>query len=259
MISAIPDDAPDGPPLLHLEGTRAVITLNRPRVHNRLELDDLPKLGALLQRVEQYPEARVLLLTGRGQTFGSGFDLNALGDTTELDQFAALGDAIENLRVPSVCALNGPVYGGATDLALACDFRIGLPGCRTFVPVARLGIQFYGSGLRRFVERLGLHAAKRLLLAGATLEEAELRRIGFLDEVVEPAALATRSGMLCDQLAANAPLAVQGMKRCLDRVARGQFDATAARADMLACLSSEDFQEGLAALRARRAPVFRGR
>lgn len=252
-------DAPDGPPQLRVEGTRAVVTLNRPRVHNRLELDDLPILAGLLERVARQPEVRVLLLTGRGTTFGSGFDLNALGDTTELDQFAALGDTIENLAVPSVCALNGPVYGGATDLALACDFRIGTPGCRTFVPVARLGLQFYGSGLRRFVERLGLPAARRLLLAGATLEEAELRRIGFLDEIVEPAALAARSEALCDQLAANAPLAVQGMKRCMNRLARGEFDATAARADMLACLASEDFQEGLAALREKRPPLFRGR
>lgn len=254
-----PAELPDAPPSLAFEGARAVITLNRPRVHNRLELDDLHALSDLIGRVEKTHDTRVLLLTGRGATFGSGFDLRALGDAAELDLFAALGDALENLRVPSICALNGPVYGGAVDLALACDYRIGVPGCRMFVPVARLGIHFYAGGMRRMVQRLGSAAARKMLLFGQTIEEPELTRLGFLDERIAADRLAQRSGELADALAASAPLAVQGMKRCLNQIARAEFDPLIARAQMLACVASDDFQEGLGALRAKRAPVFKGR
>ena len=252
-------EAPDAPPGLAVEGARAVITLNRPRVHNRLEPDDLHVMIGLVEQVEKNTDVRVLVLTGRGATFGSGFDLRALGDETELDLFAALGDAIEDLRVPSICSLNGPVYGGAIDLALACDFRIGLPGCRMFVPVARLGIHFYGSGMRRIVQRLGLSAARKMLLFGQTLEEQELTRLGFLDECVVADRLAQRAAEIADIVAGSAPLAVQGMKRNLNQIARAQYDPEKAREQMLACMASEDFQEGLAALRAKRAPVFKGR
>ncbi|MFC7695424.1 enoyl-CoA hydratase-related protein [Bradyrhizobium sp. GCM10028915] len=72
------------------------------------------------------------------------------------------------------CGLNGNAYGGATDFALACDFRIGVEGSRLQMPPARLGIQYYHSDLRRYVERLGLPEAKRLFLTGEEINTATL-------------------------------------------------------------------------------------
>jgi enoyl-CoA hydratase/carnithine racemase len=70
--------------------------------------------------------------------------------------FETLTEDLAAVRVPTICALNGSAYGGGTEIALCCDFRIGVSGSRMSVPAARLGICYPASGLRRFVEALGL-------------------------------------------------------------------------------------------------------
>jgi len=165
---------------------------------------------------------------------------------------------MENVRVPSICALNGSVYGGATDLALACDFRIGIEGMQMFMPAARLGLHYYRGGLRRYVTRLGLAAAKKLFLTAATIDAAEMLRIGYLSELVPAVQLAAAVDTLAEQLAANAPLAVSGMKRALNQIARDEFDAVAFEQAVRAAASSEDVKEGLAAWAEKRKPQFRG-
>jgi len=170
-----------------------------------------------------------------------------------------LVDQLEDLRIPTICALNGSVYGGATDLALACDFRVGVEGMELGMPASRLGVHYYLSGLRRYVTRLGLGAAKRLFLTGLPMDAKQLLEIGYLDEVVPAAELAARVDALAATLASRAPLAVQGMKRALNDVARGNSDRAEVEAAVTRCMRSEDLVEGLVAWKARRPPVFRGR
>ena len=183
-------------PLLTIAGTQALIRLNRPQQHNRLEPADLAALEAMLGDLEARGDLRVLILTGTGRSFCSGYHIGAIGKGSGGDKssasegaFERLTDRMENFRLPTICALNGGVYGGATDLALACDFRIGIAGMQMFMPAARLGIHYYEGGLRRYVTRLGLGAAKKLFLTAQTVDAAELQRIGYLDEVVPPAEL----------------------------------------------------------------------
>ena len=71
-------------------------------------------------------------------------------------------DRLERFPLPTVCAMNGSVYGGATDLALCCDLRIGVRGSRMLMPASRFGLHYYPGGLRRYVGTLGLAAAKKL-------------------------------------------------------------------------------------------------
>src|ERR687893_246892 len=88
-------------------------------------------------------------------------------------------DRLEAVRVPTIARLQGGVYGGATDLALACDFRIGHEGIEMVMPAGRLGVHYYASGLRRYVSRLGLNTAKRLFLTAERLDAAgAVRRPG---------------------------------------------------------------------------------
>ncbi len=89
-----------------------------------------------------------------------------------LVDFQALADEVETARPVTIARLNGPVYGGATDLALACDFRLGVDTARMFMPAAKFGLQYYPHGLRRWVTRLGLAASKSLFLTGRTIEAA---------------------------------------------------------------------------------------
>ena len=136
-------------------------------------------------------------------------------------------DRLVRVRVPTLAALGGSVYGGGTDLALACDVRVGVPLVELRMTAARIGVQYYAGGLRRFVARLGIGAAKRIFLTAEPLGAAELLRLGYLDELVAPDELERRIDELATALVTNAPAAVQAMKRALDRISDGTADASA--------------------------------
>lgn len=251
---------PGLPPLLHIDGALARITLRRPRLANRLEPADLQTLRAQLDEINAKPAVRVLLLTGEGRHFCSGFNIGAVPGVDAGALFEQLADDWEAARPITVAAIHGGVYGGATDLALACDFRLGLPQCEMFVPAARLGLHFYRGGLERYVTRLGLGWAKRVLLAGETLDGRAMHDCGFLDRLLpDAAALTAATETLAAQLLAMAPLALLGMKQHLNAIAHGSLDAAALRTDIAAANASHDLAEGVAAWQAKRAPRFLGR
>ena len=126
-------DAASGP-VLERDGARATIRLNRPKHLNRLQAEDLGELVRLFDRIEADPDIRVLVLTGTGRAFSAGYDLNSVAErAVSANEQQSAGSAfevvvnrLEDLGVPTICRLNGGVYGGSTDLALACDFRIGV-------------------------------------------------------------------------------------------------------------------------------------
>ncbi len=249
-----------GLPTLTVAGHRATIRLNRPGVHNRIEPVDIVELMRLLDVVDADRTVRVLILTATGKSFSSGFFIQEIGTRagSTTAGFDAMTDRMERVRMPSIAALNGGVYGGSTDLALSCDFRIGVTGMNMFMPAAKLGLHYYPGGMQRYVSRLGVDTAKRLFLTGERLDAEELLRIGFLTELVAPVDLAAAVAVRAAQLEANAPLAVQGMKTALNDIARGDadLDAIAARASEVA--KSADLLEGRAAFVEKRTPVFRG-
>ena len=249
------------PPALHVDGAVATITLRRPAVANRLELSDLEVLHAHLAEVNARPEVLVLRLQALGRHFCSGFNLGDAGEhiATAAVRFEALAAALEAARPVTVAVINGGVYGGATDLALACDFRIGTTAAEMFVPAAQLGLLFYRGGMERFVARLGLPVARRILLAAEKFEAAQMLSLGYLDRMVEPDALAEAGQSWCERLAGMAPLALLGMKRHLDAIARGALDEAALAADIARVNASEDLREGVRAWQEKRKAVFKGR
>ena len=164
---------------------------------NRLQPDDLEALLHLFDRIEGDAALRVLVLTGTGRAFSAGYDLNSVAEravsTVEQQSagsaFEVVVNRLEDLGVPTICRLNGGVYGGATDLALACDFRIGTDGCEMFMPAARLGLHYYPSGIARYASRLGVDNAKKLFLTAEKIDAAEMLRIGYLTALVPADAL----------------------------------------------------------------------
>jgi enoyl-CoA hydratase/carnithine racemase len=246
-------------PLLDIAGAVARITLRRPRLANRLAVEDLDALRRFLDEIDANAEVRVLVLAGEGKHFCSGFDLGALGAIDAGARFGELADALEAARPITIARLHGGVYGGAADLALACDFRLGTPAVEMFVPAARVGLHFYAGGLQRFVHRLGLATAKQVLLAGRTLDAAALLDCDYLDQLLPDAdTLDAALDALTAQLLAMAPLALLPMKQHLNAMAAGRLDAQRLAGDILKARDSADLVEGQAAWAGKRPAKFKG-
>jgi enoyl-CoA hydratase/carnithine racemase len=251
-------------PVLTIDGARATIRLNRPQHLNRLQPDDLDTLMQLFELIEADAAVRVLVLTGTGRAFSAGFDLGKVAERAASvpegepsgSAFEAVADRLENLRMPTICRLNGGVYGGSTDLALACDFRIGIDSAEMFMPAARLGLHYYPGGIKRYVTRLGINAAKRLFLTAQKLDAAEMLRIGYLTAMVPMDRLDNEVDALAKILAGNAPQAMAGMKRAINEFARHAFDENAADARARASMRGTEIKEGIAAFAEKRAPRF---
>jgi enoyl-CoA hydratase len=260
IISA---DLPSAP-ILTIAGPRATIRLNRPKHLNRLQASDLDTLLELFDRVEADPAVRVLVLTGTGRAFSAGFDLGAVADRATSDaaqpsagsSFEIVANRLEDLALPTICRLNGGVYGGSTDLALACDFRIGVDTCEMFMPAARLGLHYYKGGIKRYVTRLGVDNAKRLFLTAQKLEATEMLRIGYLTATAPEEALDEEVDKLATILAGNAPSAMRGMKRAINEFARGELDEDAADQRARDSMRGAEIKEGIAAFSEKRAPRF---
>ncbi len=247
---------PSTPELL-IDGAVATLTLRRPERANSLTADDLECIATQLAQVNADPQVLVLQLRSTGKYFCSGYDIGSIGGEHKLD-FGAVVDALEEARPVTIAVLHGGVYGGATDLALACDFRVGVPDTDMFMPAARLGLHYYQSGLERYVTRLGLDNAKRLFLTAQKIGAAQMLQIGYLTHLAAHGQLDAEVAALTGACAGMAPIALTGMKRHLNRIARGTLDAAALQADLLRAYASADLREGQAAWAQKRAPRFTG-
>jgi enoyl-CoA hydratase len=251
-------------PVFTLDGARATIRLNRPKHLNRLQPEDLEALKNLFDRIEADPAIRVLVLTGTGRAFSAGYDLGSIAERAATDPeqetagsaFEVVANRLEDLGVPTICRLNGGVYGGSTDLALACDFRIGVDTAEMFMPAARLGLHYYTSGIRRYVSRLGADNARKLFLTAQKIDAPEMLRIGYLTAAVPYEALDEEVDKLASVLAGNAPVAMRGIKRTINEFARGNLDEAAADRRARDSMRSAEIKEGIKAFAEKRAPKF---
>ena len=255
-------------PTLSIQGSRATLHLNRPLVMNRVQPEDIVEIMRILGQVEANPDVRVLVIASTGKSFSAGAHLGnmarqaAAGGIRDTPgaSFEDMINRLEMLKIPTIARLHGGVYGGSTDMALACDFRVGVtPQTVMFMPAARIGVHYYESGLRRYVSRLGFNNAKRLFMLAEEQSSEELLRIGYLTDLVAPEELDARIDTIANRLGELAPLAVQGAKRAINEIGHQALDVPALEARMKVAKDSEDIKEGLAAFKEKRKPVFKGR
>jgi enoyl-CoA hydratase len=247
-----------GTPTLTIRDGRATLALQRPEKRNRIEPSDLTTLIEHCDRIDADPSVHVVVIEAAGTSWCSGYHLGALAEgEVSKHSFGDLCDRIEALGVPTIAALHGNVHGGGTDLGLSCDFRIAARGIVLAMPAAKIGLQYYASGLRRFVERIGPDATKRLFLTAETISCEELLRIGYVTELVEADRLEARVDQLADAIAGLAPMAVKRTKVAINQLSADTTDLAAIQSSHVASVRSSEHAEAMRALKEKRPPVFR--
>ena len=252
-------------PALHIAGGIATITLNRPAQRNRLENEDLQTLLAHFQQVNDDPAVRVLVVTANTQgqpkpVFCAGYDIGGFDEQGQgASSFERVPEALAVLRPITICALNGSVYGGATDIVLACDLRIGLQGIEWRMPATAIGLHYYPSGLSRYIQRMGLAATQRAFLTARPFSWQQLDKLGLFEDFVQDAEWQTSLNELTQDIIALAPLAAEETKKSINEIATGIAQEATLRARVDRTSLSEDFAEGRAAFAERRPPVSRGK
>jgi enoyl-CoA hydratase len=241
-----------------------VLTLDNPTRRNALDEGMLDGLFAALAP-EATRETRAILLRGDGKAFCAGYDLTSLSEVGEGKlPDTRLGEVFARLErhpAPSVALLTGGAFGAGCELACACDFRIGSDQALFCMPPAKLGVVYAPEGLFRLTALAGRSKAKLMVLTGRKIDAARSLEWGLLDELhVEGAEAAAFA--LVTELAAAAPLAVRGMKRGFELVARAQLsEEERGELETLRreAFNSADAREGRAAFLEKRAPRFEGR
>jgi enoyl-CoA hydratase/carnithine racemase len=206
----------DTTPLLEIRGHCATITLNRPSQHNRMDPDDLPVLLAHLAQSVGDPAIKIIVLTASGnKTFSAGYTFDAILNRLDDRLLEKFFDALERCPKLTIAAMRGSVYGGATDMALCCDIRLGIHGTRLLMPAAKIGLHYYPHGIRRYLQRLGHTAASQLFLTATPIDADTMLRLGFLTELVDEQELDKRVAHYTALAEENAHEAVALMKQSL--------------------------------------------
>ena len=260
------------------KGFIGTITLRRPEKRNALDFALWLSLSEALRRAAQDSEVRVIFLKGQGNSFCSGLDLSPTNEVIRLlsekpsaEQKMRLFDIIkrvqsiytelEVLRVPTIAVIHGHCLGAGLELVCSCDMRFCSSDALFSLPEPRFGIITDVGGLQRLPGIVGRGKARELAFRGHSIAADEARRIGLVNEVFDTQEmLYIQTSKIGEEIAANAPLAVQGAKEVLlhseDVPTLKSLDYNAARSAMV--LPSEDLQESFRSYSEKRNPKFKG-
>jgi enoyl-CoA hydratase/carnithine racemase len=217
-------------------------------------------------------DARCIVLTGADGMFSSGYDIGDIADDVFAEEaeklvahpFTSAIEALDGTDLPTIAALPGHTIGGGLELALACDLRIAADGIKLGMPPAKLGLVYSHTGLRRFIDIIGVARTRELFLLGRNIDARTALGWGLVNEVVIGTDVEETALSWASEMAANAPLSIQGNKRVIRELllAEGALDPDIEReliALREACFASEDMQEGVRAFGEKRPARWKGR
>jgi enoyl-CoA hydratase/carnithine racemase len=253
----------------------AWLTLNRPEVHNCLNIELLQSIMAACHDLKDRQDVRVVIITGSGlKTFCAGADLaerKGMSESQVLEYLNLIQKtmlAVEALPQPVIAAINGSAFGGGTELLLACDLRIMVAEASLRLTEVRLGIIPGAGGTQRLSRLVGKSLAKELILTAAPVSASRAQQIGLVHKVVQAPAgsggnhqgLRDETLSWASEIATAAPLSLRQAKYAIDagydkELAEGLEIETQA---YLKLLHSKDRLEGLAAFAEKRPPVYKG-
>jgi enoyl-CoA hydratase/carnithine racemase len=244
------------------------LTISNPEKRNALDHAILDGIATVLGETD----ARCVILTGADGMFSSGYDIGDIPDdvfSVEAEKlvahpFTSALDALDAFDRPTLAACGGHTIGGGLELALACDFRIAAADIKLGMPPAKLGLVYSHTGLRRFIDAIGVPRTRELFLLGRYIDAEQAAEWGLVNRTAAGDWIQEVALEMANELAANAPLSVTGNKRVIRELlaAKWRLDEDTEReliALREACFQSEDFKEGVRAFAEKRQANWQGR
>lgn len=248
------------------------ITINRPAQRNAFNNVMWVELAEILNSLAGEEEVRVAILTGAGdKAFSSGADMaEVLQTREERARQTSEGshgvveralDSIINFPTPVIAMINGYALAGGCELAVNCDIRIASENAHFGMPLAKRGILLNYGLVQRLVNAMGIMYTKELLFTGRVFDARKALEIGLVNYVVPHDQLRETTLQMAEEIARNAPLAVRGFKKMVNKFLCLQKQIDPSDVDELVSqvYASEDVKEGLRAFLEKRAPIFQGK
>ncbi|OGP62314.1 MAG: hypothetical protein A2170_15325 [Deltaproteobacteria bacterium RBG_13_53_10] len=253
--------------LLSFEGEIGILTINRPKALNALNMETLKEIRLAIQEAKDHLELKVLVVTGAGEkAFVAGADIMEMKGMNSLQalEFSKLGHTtlkmLEEFDRPVIGAVNGFALGGGTEIALACDFVYASENAKMGLPEVTLGIFPGFGGTQRLPRLIGKGRAKELIFTGKMITAQEALQIGIVNRVVPQASLMEEVKKVAGQIAANGAVGVRLAKMLvntgfnMDLAQACAFESHAFGVGF----ATEDQKEGMTAFVEKRKPNFKG-
>lgn len=272
--SAPPRELAGGKLLIDEPATGVVrLTISNPAKRNALDHPILDAISATLgELAEPGSAAGCVLVTGAHGMFSAGYDIGEIPDAEFEERAEALVahpftqaiDALEAFPYPTLAVLPGHTIGGGLELALACDLRVAQDGIKLGMPPAKLGLVYSHTGLRRFIDSIGVARTRELFLLGRYIDAPTALAWGLVNRVASADGLQELALGVAAELAGNAPLSQTGNKRVIAELLSAESELEPEVETELielrrASFASEDLREGMRAFAEKRPPVWRGR
>ena len=243
------------------------ITINRPDKLNALNAATITDLMSAMSKAKEDEDIRGIIITGAGEkAFVAGADISEFEGLSpeQAVQLSTRGhtlfNAIEQMRVPVIAAVNGFALGGGCELALACHLRIGSENARLGLPEVGLGlIPGYG-GTQRLVQVVGKGRALEMIMTADMINAQTAHSFGLLNHVVPPAELMDLAKKILLKISTKGPVAIKKAIRCVNAYYDKNIDSFQYEIDAFGELFiTQDVVEGAKAFMEKRKPDFKGK